>query len=348
MAYERRSFAAHAVRTEIAGAIGASDQSFDIVATTGWPDGSAGKFYAVIDEGTSSEEKILVTTRSTSTLLGITRGADGTQTFSHSGGASIRVMFSGVDLDEANYWVSELASAASAANDLIIADGNDSLSQLAKGSNSTVLGVSSGGALGYSTVTSAQITDGTIVNGDVNASAAIAASKLEAIADQTLVGNLSGGSAAPSAVVVTRPFTTVRKSSDQTIPFSVGGFTVASGLTFTPDANVPHMVDGLIVYTGSTAERQLLSYAFSGGVGGLRSLTINESSALESVTTSPSTSDVDAGSSATLKRAILLRGWLVGNGTALTLGFWTGNIFGTDLGPITVYAGSYLRYRALT
>lgn len=52
-------------------------------------------------------------------------------------------------------------------------------------------------------VTSAKIVDGAIVNADINASAAIDLSKLAAQADKTFVGNVSGGSAVPTAVTAT-------------------------------------------------------------------------------------------------------------------------------------------------
>lgn len=51
-----------------------------------------------------------------------------------------------------------------------------------------------------SAVASAQITDGTIVNGDINASAAIALSKLATIADLTILGNNSGSTGVPLAL----------------------------------------------------------------------------------------------------------------------------------------------------
>lgn len=60
--------------------------------------------------------------------------------------------------------------------------------------------LSLGTLAGLSAVGSAQITDGTIVDGDINASAAIALSKLATIADQRILGNVSGGAAVPIAL----------------------------------------------------------------------------------------------------------------------------------------------------
>lgn len=51
-----------------------------------------------------------------------------------------------------------------------------------------------------STIASADITDGTIVDGDIDASAAIALSKLATIANNRVLGNVSGGTAVPTVL----------------------------------------------------------------------------------------------------------------------------------------------------
>ena len=76
---------------------------------TNWPTGTGGRpFYVVIDRGTSSEEKILCSSRSGNTLTvfdnGITngRGADDTSIVAHSANAEIEHIFTATDADEAN------------------------------------------------------------------------------------------------------------------------------------------------------------------------------------------------------------------------------------------------------
>lgn len=185
MAYERRDFTGAPTETTITGDINSSDTTISIASATGWPTGSQGKFFVVIDPGTASEEKVLVQSRSGTTLTvasAADRGADDTSAASHSSGATIYCSFSAQDADEANYWVAELAGAATAANDLIIADGDNSLSKITKGSNSTVLRVDSGGTLAYGTITSAMIADGTIATDDI-ADDAVTSAK---IADGTI------------------------------------------------------------------------------------------------------------------------------------------------------------------
>ena len=82
---------------------------------------------------------------------------------------------------------------------IIHGDSNGDPAALEKGSANTVL-TSDGTDLSYSSVTSAMIADGAIVNADINASAAIAHSKLAAVTSaHILVGN---GSNVPTAVAV--------------------------------------------------------------------------------------------------------------------------------------------------
>lgn len=108
--------------TTLSGAINNSVTSLTLADGTGWPTGSPGPFVATIDRGLSTEEKILVTTRSTNTLSSITRGYDGTSAQNHANGAVIEHTISALLLDEANRVVSErqgnigLASAATLAS----------------------------------------------------------------------------------------------------------------------------------------------------------------------------------------------------------------------------------------
>jgi hypothetical protein len=77
-----------------------------VTAYTGWPYGSD-PFYVVVEPGTASEEKILVTrTGSTDTTINVAsdseRGQDGTSAVSHSTGSTVFPVFTAVDADEAN------------------------------------------------------------------------------------------------------------------------------------------------------------------------------------------------------------------------------------------------------
>lgn len=111
MAYDRRTFAGGAVATTLTSGIDSSTLSIPIAASTGWPTGSAGDFYIVIDRGTASEEKVRVDTRTSLTLTAIAggRGVDGTTGVAHSSGAAVEVCLTAVDLDEANAHIADTA-----------------------------------------------------------------------------------------------------------------------------------------------------------------------------------------------------------------------------------------------
>lgn len=109
----RRDFTGNAKPTTITGSINATDLTIPIADATGWPSGGgSGKFYITIDRGESSEERVLVQSR---TGLNLTvagtgdRGVDDTTATTHSSGASIEHTFSAVDADEANAHVFDVA-----------------------------------------------------------------------------------------------------------------------------------------------------------------------------------------------------------------------------------------------
>jgi hypothetical protein len=83
--------------------------TINVSAGTGanYPDGSVGPFFIVIDRGLGTEEKILITSRSTDTFTISARGQDGTSASSHTSGTSIiEHVVTKTDLDEANAHVS--------------------------------------------------------------------------------------------------------------------------------------------------------------------------------------------------------------------------------------------------
>ena len=77
-------------------------EPFDLDAAVGWPDGTVGPFFIVIDRGLVAEEKILVQSRDGVELTPITRGADNTPASPHSAGAIVEHVFTAVEADEAN------------------------------------------------------------------------------------------------------------------------------------------------------------------------------------------------------------------------------------------------------
>lgn len=90
--------------------VGLGDGTGDLVITcdnlAGWPTGSDGlrPFFACLDRGTLSEEKVLVTSRTGNvlTVLAGGRGADDTARQSHEIGATIEHIFTATEADQAN------------------------------------------------------------------------------------------------------------------------------------------------------------------------------------------------------------------------------------------------------
>jgi hypothetical protein len=121
-------------------------------------------FTVVIDPDTALEEIVDVTAVSTNTLT-ITRGIDGSTGVAHSAGAVVRHMAIGRDYREANTHIENTTTAHGI-----------TLANLVKTTDT-------------GTVTSGMILDGTIVNADINASAAIADTKLATISTASKVSN---------------------------------------------------------------------------------------------------------------------------------------------------------------
>jgi hypothetical protein len=105
----RRSYSGNAAPTTLAAGINGSDTTILIAASTGWPTGSSAPFLVVIDRGQATEEKVLIQSRSGTTLTVATsgRGYDSTSAATHSAGASIEHCLGAIDVDEANAHVND-------------------------------------------------------------------------------------------------------------------------------------------------------------------------------------------------------------------------------------------------
>ena len=159
-----------------------SDTSFVVDTVVGWA--TTFPFYCVVEPGSSREEKVKVTAISGTTLT-VVRAQDDTSAQGHNAGASIYPVFTADEADEAN----EIASVMTTKGDLIATNGT-AINRLGVGTNTHVLQADSTATNGVkwgqiveagiadSAVTSAKIAAGTIVNDDINGSAAISLSKL--------------------------------------------------------------------------------------------------------------------------------------------------------------------------
>jgi microcystin-dependent protein len=198
MAKSRRSYKGAPVSNTLAsGGLAAGATSISLAtAMSGWPTTSE-PFFVVVNPGTANEEKICVIYNNTTTLTVVDedvtsawsasengRGVDDTTDRTHAGGATIYPVFTALEANQANLLVSTYANQGG-----IVYQGSSNPTQLAIGTASHVLKVNSGatapewGQVGTdgiadSAITSGKILDGAIVNADINASAAIALSKL--------------------------------------------------------------------------------------------------------------------------------------------------------------------------
>jgi hypothetical protein len=156
----RRYYSSIAERATLSFSVDATTTTFFVNAVVGWPSNTP--YTLLVDADTINEEIVTVTNRSGTTLT-VIRGVDGSTARAHDAGADVRHGVSGRDFDEPNAFI-----------------------------NGT--GVVTEALLASDAVTSAKILDGTIVNADINASAAIAQSKIaDLTADLGSKLNIAGG-----------------------------------------------------------------------------------------------------------------------------------------------------------
>lgn len=135
-AVTRRSYAGAAPACTLTSGITSGDTTASLTGTvTNWPTTAGGPFHMVIDPGLSTEEKVLVGSRSTGSLSSITRGVDGTTAVSHSAGATCYPVFTATDANEAN----EFTSALTTRGDLLTLDASANPTRIAIGTNGYVL-----------------------------------------------------------------------------------------------------------------------------------------------------------------------------------------------------------------
>ena len=136
MAYAtRRSYAGAAPACTLTNSITSSDTTATLTGdVTNWNSTANGSFFMVIDPGLSTEEKVLVGTRSGSSLSSITRGVDGTTAAAHNAGATCYPVFTATDADQAN----KVASTLTTKGDLLVTTGSV-LDRLAVGTNDFAL-----------------------------------------------------------------------------------------------------------------------------------------------------------------------------------------------------------------
>jgi hypothetical protein len=166
-----RKYSSRAQQTTLTSGITSGDTTMTVGSGANLMGGktpAVGETYTiVIDPDTALEEIVDVSNYSSGNTLTIARGIDGSTGVAHSAGAVVRHMVIGRDLQETNTHIE--ATAAHGITGAVV--GTSDTQTL---TNKTIVA----GSNTISGITSAMITDGTLVNADINASAAIAYSKL--------------------------------------------------------------------------------------------------------------------------------------------------------------------------
>ena len=119
--YERKDIVGGAAQTTISPGISAAATSITIADATNWPDGTNGPFVVAVDLGGASEEKILVTSRTGTTLTVETRGYDETTGVTHADGATIDHVLDASTIDQANRYV----NLQTTKGDLVVSNGTN-------------------------------------------------------------------------------------------------------------------------------------------------------------------------------------------------------------------------------
>ena len=139
--YIRKEFLGGAPARTLASSITNVATSLTLSSGTSWPTGTPAKFVAVIDRGTASEEKVLITTRSGTSCTGVQRGYDGTAAAAHNAGATIEHCVDGYTLNQ----LSAMANAPTSQYDLVMRGVTaNAWSRIGVGSNGQALIVSGG------------------------------------------------------------------------------------------------------------------------------------------------------------------------------------------------------------
>jgi hypothetical protein len=250
-----RKYSSRSQQTTLTGALTSSGTSATVVSGTAVLGGvtvSAGEtFTIVIDPDTAIEEIVEVTAVSTNTLT-IVRGVDGSSGQAHSAGAVVRHMAIGRDYRESNTHI-EAASGVHGATGAVVGttDTQTLTNKTINAANNTVSGI-----------TSAMITDATIVNGDISASAAIAYSKLALtgaivsadIANDTIVNADINTAAAIAATKISG--TAVTLADTGTITSTM----ILDGTIVNADINASAAIDWTKIAPSSTVSTTELGY----------------------------------------------------------------------------------------
>lgn len=143
-AYEQRSYPGTAADTLLAADITAGATAFSVTAGTGggYPDGTGGPFFVIVDYDNSKAEKIRCSGRVNDTFTvagtGGGRGQDGTSAVGHSTPAKVRAVWTATDAQEANRAALNTVGKVTSKGDLLAGTGANALARVPAGANGTI------------------------------------------------------------------------------------------------------------------------------------------------------------------------------------------------------------------
>lgn len=279
----RRMYAGGAQPTTLAAPITTGSSTATLTAAVGYPDASSGPFQLTLGKGTATEEKVLISARSGTSITFGVRGYDGTIAQNHSAGVTVEHSFGAVDADEANAHgnsasdVHGIGSGAAVVGttttqtltNKTVTGGTVNPTVLQKG-GVNVPTVSETATLSNKTIDSANLT-GTTTAATIAAAAATVAGDtvVTALAAQTLANktltapNLTGGSLSGTLSGGTVDPSVLRQSGVQAVTVSdtqtLTNKTLTSPAINTPAIAAPSILDG--AFTGTQTFAGLPTYS---------------------------------------------------------------------------------------
>ena len=119
--FERKSFTGGAAPTTLAANLGAGATSISLADGSTYPTGATNPFVIVINRGTTSEEKILIASRTANVLTVETRGYDDGTDQAHTLGETVEHVLDASTVDQANRYV----NLQTTKGDLVVHDGTN-------------------------------------------------------------------------------------------------------------------------------------------------------------------------------------------------------------------------------
>lgn len=167
--YIRKEWAGGVVRSTLTAGINASVTTFSVVDGSSFPSGVK-PFVLVIDRGTATEEKLIITSRTGNSFTVLQRGYDGSSGQTHAAGAYVEHVLDAYTVDQANAIASTMTTQGDILYKTVTGD-NTSFGRLGVGTSGYPI-VSAGTAPAYQQLGSTGIASTAVTAAKINADVA--------------------------------------------------------------------------------------------------------------------------------------------------------------------------------